>query len=307
MEGQNLIRKARESGEEIEDGLIWHTYAVDSAVIQIPREGDEWRVNRIGDIYSQLDPEVPKPEIEYTEDGENGAAGVVFERVEGEMFRSFKQRLEEHEEGSQSYRDLREQYLNAVENAGEALAQIHSSEVDGEGFGYFNREEEGIEAPYDTWKDYVREKVSELDDIPELFEEAAQIGFENFNIGTVPENPDRRMLHDDFNSGNIMIQDDASIKVFDYDNAIYGDPDFGFINSMFELCDYDDEEALEKFRDGYSSVRELEMSKEVEDNYVALALLSSVEAGKWVHENRDVDFIDGFGDDVYSWAKDYFS
>lgn len=75
---------------------------------------------------------------------------------------------------------------------------------------------------------------------------------------------------------------------------------------MFELCDYDDEGALKNFRDGYSSVRELDMSEEVEDNYTALALLSSVEAGKWIHENRDVDFLDEFANGVNSWAKDYF-
>lgn len=225
MEDQNIIQKARESGEEIEDGLIWHTYAVDDAVIQIPREGDEWRVNRIKDIYNQLESEVPKPEIKHIEDGDNGSAGVVFDRVEGEIFRNFKQRVEEHEECSRSYRDLRERYLEAVENAGEALAEIHSSEVAGEGFGYFNRAEEGIEAPYDTWKNYIKEKLNELEDIPERFEKAAKIAFENFDLENVSENTDRRILHDDFNSGNLMIQDDASIKVFDYDNAIYGDPD----------------------------------------------------------------------------------
>ncbi|PSG99487.1 MAG: hypothetical protein BRC29_05205 [Nanohaloarchaea archaeon SW_7_43_1] len=305
MDDQKLIQEARESGEEVKEGLMWHTYTLDDVVVQIPREGDEWRLDRIRDIYDQLDSEVPKPNIRYIENEED-EGGVVFERVNGEMFRNFKQRLEDQEDNSSSCRDLRENYLDAVENAGEALALIHSSEVIGEGFGYFNREEDGIKAPYDTWRGYVEEKVDELQDVPEIFERAAQIGLENFDLEKVPEKPDRRILHEDFNSSNLMIEDDASIKVFDYDNAIYGDPNFGFINSMYKLCDFDDKDALERFREGYISVRELDMSEGVEENYVALAVLKSVGAGKWVHENRDVEFLDSLADDVNSWAEEHF-
>jgi len=85
-----------------------------------------------------------------------------------------------------------------------------------------------------------------------------------------------------------------------------GDPDFGYIHAKNELCDYDDQEAIEVFERGYSSERDLDMKKSTRQNYEALSVLFSVQAGKWL-ENRDVDFIDSYAENVEDRAKEYLN
>lgn len=301
MVKENFIEKSLESGEEVEDGLIWDTYMLPDTVVQIPREDDEWRIDRIEGIYNQLSENVPAPEIQNIRD-----QGIEFERIEGEMLRDLKNRLENISEVSEEYEDLRGRYLDAVELAGQALAYIHNSEPEVEGYGYFKTDGETTEAPHDIWREYVGDELIEREDVPEEFERAADLAFQNFELDKVPENPPRGILHDDYNTGNIMVREGGSIAILDFDNAIYGDPDFGYLNSKMELCDHDDKEAQERFRKGYESARELDISNEKIDNYTALAVLKSVSAGKWVKDNRDVDFLEEFAENVTRTAKNYF-
>jgi len=301
MDQEDLIQKALKNGTEEEEGLIWDTYIIEDSVVQVPREGDEWRIDRVTAIYRILNDEVPLPEIKQVEK-QSEAKGVAFERIKGELLREVNDQSSNISEDD----DQRKFYLSAIEKTGRALALIHNSGTEIQGYGYFKSEKDSVVAPHDTWRDYIGEKLENLEDIPERFEGAYQTALENFKMERVPENPELSLLHDDYHSGNILVKDDGSVYVIDFDNAIIGDPDFGYINSKYEMCDHDDEEALERFRKGYESVRELDISDEKRDNYVALAILDSIGAGKWLVENRDVDFIDEYSEEVNNWANDYF-
>jgi hypothetical protein len=72
------------------------------------------------------------------------------------------------------------------------------------------------------------------------------------------------------------------------------------------MCDYDDKEAQKRFQKGYEELRNINISDEVESNYTALAILDSINAGKWLVENRDVDFLDEYTEHLNNWARRYF-
>lgn len=303
MNQKNTIQKAVENGIEEEEGLIWDTYIIDDSVVQVPREGDEWRIERVRTIYNTLNDNVPAPKISSIEN-EGKYEGIVFERIQGDILRESSNSSPQENTNS---KEKKQSCLDLIEETGRALAQIHNSKPEFEGFGYFTLEDGSVVSPHETWRDYAEEKLDDLDDIPERFEEAYQIAIDNFDIEKIPDNPERSLLHDDFHSGNIIVEKDGSIKVIDFDNAIIGDPNFGYINSKFEMCDYDDKEAQKRFQKGYEKVRDVNISDEVESNYVALAILDSISAGKWLAENRDVDFLDEYTEDLNNWAKCYFS
>ena len=305
MNQRNVIKIALENGKEEEEGLIWDTYIIDDSVVQVPREGDVWRIERVRTTYNILNDNIPVPKINSIEI-EGKYKGVVFEKIHGDILREVSESSDDDSKEINESTEQRQSYLDLIEETGRALAKIHKSKPEFDGFGYFTIEEDSVVCPHEEWIDYVEDKLDDLDDLPDRFEEAYQIAINNFDIQKIPEEPERSLLHDDFHSGNIIVEKNGSISVIDFDNAIIGDPDFGYVNSKFEMCGYDDKEALKKFQEGYEEIREVNISEKAESNYVALAILDSISAGKWLIENRDVDFLDDYTEELNNWATSYF-
>ena len=109
----NLLEKIRNNEieyEVAEEGIVSHTYITEDAVIQEPDHGNGDRLRRNKFIIEKLaENNAPVPEI--LESGEDPLY-VVFEKLEGV---SLDQRDQFEEE----------EYLEAVRNAGKALAVIH--------------------------------------------------------------------------------------------------------------------------------------------------------------------------------------
>lgn len=293
MVSQNCIERAREDGEPIDDGLIWETVELDDAIVQFPGEGNEWRMDKTEEVYSRLPEDAPYPEMDRVSNGSK--EGLVYEKVGEGSLKDLERELERLEEGTIEYDQKRHQYLDLVQPAGEALANLHSGE--GEGYGEPVINEWTEERNYDSWKEYVQDQIESIEDetADSPFEEATDRALDEFDIDNLPENPGPRVLHADYSSDNLMFED-GSVAVIDFDNAVYGDPDFGFVRSQFQLCD--NEEEAERFREGYESVRELDMSDEMERNYKALAIAMNAKAGVWCAENREDS-----GINISGWAE----
>ncbi|WP_414838197.1 phosphotransferase family protein [Candidatus Nanosalina sp. VS9-1] len=273
---QNILEKIR-NGEiqahEAEEGIVSDTYIAENFVVQASAGfDDKIRINRF--MIDKLGENgVPVPEvIDYSED----PLFVAFNRLEGL---------------SLDNRDTftEEQYLEAVRNAGEALALVHQQE----GLGYGNPDpEHGFEqGVFDDWRSFIDSDIQgTLDYVDsDRFRPVVEKADELLDIDELPESPDSRILHMDYTPDNVFVADDLSVTVLDFDGAIYGDPDFDLMYAELIMSKYGDQ-TLGNFIDGYTGLRDAELRPELERNYTALAVLRDARGGEWCLQNdRDVD------------------
>jgi len=294
-----------EEGEIIDDGIIWDTYMYEDVIAQIPKENKEGRTEYARAINEILEEDVPAPDIQQaTIEGQQ--YGLVFERVHGESLKTTQENIKELKQQGKDHSSLRETYLEAVENAGTALARIHLN--DAEGYGTPDYENQNYrQGSFSDWKSFVEHKIEDTKEFAGggIFDKAIELGAQNLELETVPSYPDSKVLHNDFSSDNIILEEDGSIQVIDFDNAIYGDRRFGRIRSQGNLCK-GDSEAHQSFNKGYESIADTEISEELKDSYTALSILFSAKAGEWVDRNREQD-VEQWAEGVNSWAEEYFS
>lgn len=123
------------------------------------------------------------------------------------------------------------------------LAEVHSIEVPGEGYGGWGLNRNG---PFKSWKDYLRaslvqdESVFEGKDFYDAPIHQRIKGELEKLIMHCPE--DRAILHGDFGGANI-ISDGGNIVILDWEDSLYGDPLWDVANFNFG----------EEFREYYES------------------------------------------------------
>lgn len=308
VNNENLIKEAREHGEKVGTGQIWDTYIwdrdyEDDIACQELKEDNDWRFYRAKAAYELVPDKLSSPNIQQVQD-DCEDRGFVFEKVGDQSLKEKKKELEGIEEDTEKYNEKRETYLKALENAGRELAHIHS--VEGQGYGWFDKRKEG---PEENWEDYLEDELGNLKkrELNGRFQRAAELGYENFDVEELPEDVEPSLLHNDYNAGNIMVAEDGKINVIDFDNAVFGDARFGYVHAKNQLCDHDDSEAIERFKQGYNTEENLDIDEETKENYEALSILFSVWGGKWMEENRNVDFLDDYAENVNGRAEKYFA
>lgn len=270
------IRNDEVEYREVDAGLVNTTYITGDRVLQMPSEGGSHQLRKSRYLLNRMeDAGVLVPAvIEYSED----PLFAVFERVEGRM-------LEDRAE-------LGEEYLEAVRNAGQALAEIHGVEADryGEPDPYLGFQE----GDYGNWQSFTEDYVQGTLDMiqSDVFQPLAARASSMLDADVFPEQPDSRVLHLDFKAENIIIDAESEPHIIDFDDAKYGDPRLDLMYARF-LMSKKDEEVEETFMQGYRDVRDPELTDEIEENYSLLALMRDLRGAEWCLKNdRDVDLED---------------
>ena len=275
--GSNLLEKIRNDDieyEVAEEGIVSHTYITEDAVVQEPDHGNGDRLRRNKHIVEKLaENDGPVPEI--LDSGEDPLY-VVFEKLEG---LSLDQRDQFEEED----------YLQAVRNAGKALALIHQEE--GSLYGKPRSDTDFEHGEFDEWIEFVKDYVQGTVDWAESekFRPVAEKAREMIDIDDLPENPPSRILHMDYTPDNQIVDSNLDVKVIDFDGAIYGDPRFDLMYAKL-ITFKRGEEVAEEFMEGYEEIRDPKLRPELERNYTILAVLRDIRGGEWCLRNdKDVD------------------
>lgn len=273
----NLLEKIRNNEieyEVAEEGIVSHTYITEDAVIQEPDHGNGNRLRRNKFIIEKLaENNAPVPEI--LESGEDPLY-VVFEKLDGV---SLDQRNQFEEE----------EYLEAVRDAGKALAVIHQQE--GSLYGKPRTDTDFEQGEFNEWIEFVEDYVQGTVDWAESdqFRPVAEKAREMIDIETMPENPPSRILHMDYTPDNQIVDSNLNVKVIDFDGAIYGDPRFDLMYAEL-ITSKRGEEVAQEFMEGYEEVRDPELTPELERNYTILAVMRDIRGGEWCLRNdKDVD------------------
>lgn len=259
---------------EASEGVVNSTYITPEYVVQEPVGGSDESLRRGTAITKYLrEHGAPVPEVLY--EGEE-PHHVVLDRIEGVS-------LENREEFSD------EAYLEAVENAGRALAEVHKVPV--RGYGKAVEKENFQKGEYETWKEFVESYIESTDGYiqSDEFSGIAGRASELVNAGEMPEGPDSAVLHMDYTPDNIIVGEDLEATVIDFDDAYYGDPDWDLIHSSLIMSKRGDE-VEEAFREGYENIRDVNLGEDLERSYTALAVLQQAKGGEWCLRNsKDVD------------------
>lgn len=270
-----------EGHSSLENGAVWETFEVDDVVIQAPATGRENDLPKNNFLYRHLaENGVNVPEVILSEEATPSYG--VYENVDGDSLSSVKESVSE------------EEYGDVVETAGKLLGQIHSTE--GFGYGWPDQNQGFRGASHSNWREFVSDRRNSIqekvDEWP--FNQVVDRAANHVEIEEIPLETDSAVLHRDYHGENLIFGDDE-VYVIDLDNAVYGDPRFDFVYSSSQITG-GDQELEERFLEGYESVRDLEMDETLEDNYVALSVLQSAEAGYWNQQN-DSDL------DMKSWVE----
>ena len=275
---ENFLEKIK-NGEieyqEANEGVVNSTYITEDHVVQEPDHGDGRRLKKNRLICNKLhDSGAPVPEVvEYSEE----PLFMVFEKLEGIL-------LENRNEFSDN------EYLEAVRNAGKALAKIHGQEVSK--YGKPDREQGFKSASHDSWTEFVQESVEGTmgyvkdERFRPIVEKASKI----IDVNEMPDDPENRLLHMDYTPDNIIIDSDLEAHVIDFDNAYHGDPLFDLMYTELGMQKRG-EEVAETLMEGYKDVRDPGLTDELERNYRAMAVMQDARAGEWCLRNeKDVNF-----------------
>lgn len=273
---RDILEKIRNNEiefQEAEEGIVSNTYITEDFVVQEPGENsDKFRKSNFL-IQKLHENGVPVPEIlDYSDD----PLFVVFEKLEGVS-------LDRKNEFAE------EDYLQAVRNAGEALALIH--EQRGLGYGKPDPAEDFQRGKFDEWKDFVEDYIQgtfdyvESDRFRPVVEKANQV----IDLEQLPEDPESKVLHLDYTLDNVIAGEDLSVDVIDFDATRYGDPAFDLMYAEMIMSKHG-EEIRENFMEGYRQARDLELTPELERNYRALAVMRDARGGEWCLKNdKDVE------------------
>lgn len=256
---------------EANEGIVTSTYILDDFVVQEPDHGNGGRLRKNVFICEKLSENgAPVPEvIEFSED----PLYTVFERLE-------RFSLDERSKFS------KEEYLEATRQAGNALSQIHAQHASGYGKPKRDNLEKG---EYDDWYEFVQDYIQGSLNYAESerFKPIAEKASEIINVEELPERPDPRVLHMDYTPDNVIVDQDLSVGIIDFDGVKYGDPRFELMHAEL-IMSKRGPEIVEAFRKGYNS--DLEITPELERNYKALAVLREVRGGEWCLRNeKDVN------------------
>lgn len=276
----NILDKIK-NGEieyrEADEGVVTSTYITDDHVVQEPQHGNGEKLKKNKFLCDFLHKRgVPVPEvIEHGEDPFH----VVFEKLEGVS-------LEQRNEFNES------DYLEAVRNAGEALALIHEQE--GFGYGKPDIDRDFKAGSHENWRkfaeDYVQGSLDYVtsDRFRPIVEEASSV----IDVDELPENPEKGILHMDYTLDNVIVDQDLEVSVIDLDGARYGDPRLDLVYADM-IMSKKGEDVAEAFRAGYERVRDTDLAPELEKNYTALAIMRDSRGGEWCLKNeKDVDLDD---------------
>lgn len=258
---------------EADAGIVNRTYITKDYVVQTPDmdEGEKLRKNRyLLDRVKDAGGPVPRV-VNHSED----PLFTVFEKIEGEL-------LDNREE-------FGDRYLEAVRGAGRALAAIH--QVEGEGYGNPDPETGFQEGQYEEWRGFVDEYIQgtvnfvESDHFQPVAEKASQMA----DTDIFPEKPDSKVLHLDYTTENIIIDDEMEAHVIDFDDAKYGDPRFDIMYARFVMSKRGSD-VEDAFMDGYRDERDPGFTDRLERGYKVLAIVRDLRGGEWCLKNdRDVD------------------
>lgn len=274
----------REDTTALNSGAFWETFPLDSIVIQAPNTGEEYRVGKNTFMYNILADHVPVPEVVTTQ--EEPPAFSVYENLQGITLAEAGEILD------------REEYLEAVESSGEALAEIH--QVEGQAYGppETNNYQRGS---HDSWQSFIEEKTQEIERMVEheLFQSVAKRAENHLDISELPDQPSSRIIHNDYRQENIIIDDSLCAQVIDLDNSHYGDRRFDLVRSEGLIAGYD-EEVWKAFRRGYRKSGSLEMPEKIRDNYTALAIMHSAASGE---RNKEVANTKEWSEGLHNWIE----
>lgn len=278
MIGEGL---AEDGHTALENGAVWETFQLEDVVVQAPEMGREGDVLKNSFMYEHLaENGVKVPEVVFFQ--EEAPAYAVYENIEGESLDQIMGDVSD------------EEYLDTVEKTGELLGRIHTT--DGFGYGWPDSEQNFRAGTHSTWREFVRDRKDgiqeRVDEWP--FNIVVDRAVNHLEIEDIPEKTESAVLHRDFHSQNLIV-DGEEVYVLDLDNSAYGDPRFDFVYSSSQITG-GNPELEESFLEGYESVRDLGMDDTLKDNYVALSVLQSAEAGYW-NQQKEHDI------DMKSWVE----
>jgi len=274
---RNILGKIKEDEIEYEiseEGVVNSTYITEHRVVEQSGDGEGRKLKKSRFICNLLyDSGAPVPEVvEYSDD----PLYIVFGRLNGTS-------LDRRDEFSH------ENYLEATRNAGKALGLIHTQE----GFGYGKPDiSQNFKAgSHEDWEEFVRDYIQGSLDyvVSDQFQPIVEKASEIIEVDEIPENPKSRIMHLDYTPDNVIINEDLEAHIIDFDGVKYGDPRLDLVYAELIMSKKGDNIA-DIFRWGYEEAREVQLTTELEENYLALAVMRDARGGEWCLRNdKDVD------------------
>lgn len=262
--------------EIAKEGIENITYITENLIVQEPEDDKKYKLQKNSYICSQLSESgAPVPEV--IEVNENPFF-IVYEKLEGLPL--------ERED-----RFTKEEYLEAMTNAGKSLAKIHGSGIEISGYGKPDQENDFQKANHENWQEFVDNFIENTLNYvkSDRFNPIAERASELINTDLLPEKPKSKVMHLDYSPDNIIIGPKLNAKAIDFDDAYYGDPRFDLVLAKFTMSKRG-KEARNAFIEGYKSERKIEITEEVADAYKALSVIQNTKAGEWCSKNdKDVD------------------
>lgn len=196
-------------------------------------------------------------------------------RIEGQYYRVLEYlegySLDKYSEGKDYNKLGNEEKKSFVRRMGKTLARIHELKSFGR-FGAIKPENESFSLSDKNWSEAVltlqewwfkklrskgySETVDKIEKVLKQYSE---------ELDRVDES---RLLHMEFDLRNLLIQDD-DIVVLDWETSAAGDPMLDLVMTEKRLIwrGQEDQEVKEAFREGYSEVRDIELSDQLEQLY----------------------------------------
>ncbi|MFB6175291.1 MAG: phosphotransferase family protein [Candidatus Nanohalobium sp.] len=202
--------------------------------------------------------------------------------IDGYLYRIFEkargEKLDTLSPGKTFYDLDRDEQKEKLRNMGENLAKIHESKafhrfgtihtMDGEIKGASRKGwSQGLRDIQEFWHGMLRDEDfdEEVDELEAFYSEKEEL---------LDSRHDPRLIHQEMDFRNLLFQEEE-ICVVDWEAAAAGDPLMDIIlleTIIFWLEDEQDEELRKTLRDGYRSIRPLQIDKGLETVYRAVEL-----------------------------------
>jgi len=261
--------------EEVEDGIVNTTYITSNYVVQKNRDGSDEKLKKNAYLIEKTF-ENGVNTAKVVEKGKN-PVNIVFEKLEGTSLNN-KNKFTEAD------------FIEAGRNAGKELAKIHQVKADNYGKPQPDNREIG---EYKNWRNFCKNYIDGTIEYvtSNRFQPLVEKAEEMIELTEISEKPDSRVLHLDYTPDNIIIDDETlEAYVIDFDNARYGEPGFDYMYAAEIIMPKHSEKMAEAFKEGYQSVRDLKLSENEVNSYLALAVMRDARGGEWCYRNdKDVD------------------
>lgn len=159
---------------------------------------------------------------------------------------------------------------NQYRAVGQKLAEIHQ-EFSPENYGKLDYENPDLETggEFTDWQDFLRTDLnSRIRSLGELHDVGLEMDVrEAFNsyVGDISGQPPSSLLHYDFDFNEVAMQGDEVQAIFDWDEAVAGDPDYEFVVTRDSI---EDAQKRKSFTEGYREVKNTRVSDSKENAYL---------------------------------------